>query len=66
MKSLFEFRAARAVAVAVAIAGLSASLGTGVAAAKDKPSVAIERKAAAGTKADERRPIAGGEGRKVG
>ena len=69
MKSLLEFRTARvAVAVAaVAAAGLTASLGTtSVATAQGKPDVAIERKAASGSKADERRPINRAKGRKVG
>jgi hypothetical protein len=67
MKSLFELRTARVAVAAVAAVGLSASLGSGVAAAaKGKPPVAVERKAAAGKKADERRPVTSGEGRKVG
>ncbi len=67
MKSLLELRTARVADAAVAAFGLSASLGSGVAAAaKGKPAVAVERKAAAGKKAHERRPVTSGEGRKVG
>ena len=66
MKSLLDFRIARVAVAAVAAAGLGASLGTGVAAAQGKSATAIERKAAAGTKADERRPINRAKGRKVG